>query len=185
MPRHFKGLDRRDQFRGAVAPSSLLEHCQRLTGIEIEICGVVPDNATLVNERREDGKILFLERGEMMPIDARRLLGFPEGDALGNPGLPQRVPEDAHRDNPAPLSPAHECPRTLDPQYPSYRIRDVWTTRKGLTRSSSRNVQGSCGDPRYVRSGGAEGLPFPSSDRKGGLPFREKRRQPQRAKHHR
>jgi hypothetical protein len=43
------------------------------------------------------------------------LLGFPEGDALGNPGLPQRVPEDAHRDNPAPLSPAHECPRTLDP----------------------------------------------------------------------
>src|SRR5215217_3169653 len=116
MPRHFKGLDRSDQFRGAVAPSSLLEHCQRLTGVEIEICGVVPDNATLVNERREDGKILLLEGGEMMPIDARRLLGFPEGDALRNPGLPQRVPEDAHRDNPAPLSPAHECPRTLDPK---------------------------------------------------------------------
>ena len=61
----------------------------------------------------------------MMPIDARRLLGFPEGDALGNPGLPQRVPEDAHRDNPAPLSLAHECPRTLNPLGPSYRIQTI------------------------------------------------------------
>ena len=74
----------------------------------------------------------------MMPIDARRLLGFPEGDALGNPGLPQRVPEDAHRDNPAPLSLAHECPRTLNPLGPSYRIQDDWTTKRtnGLLSSS-------------------------------------------------
>src|SRR5215213_2560012 len=130
MPRHFKGLDGRHQLGGAIPPSSFFEHCQRLAGIEVEIRGVVPDNATLVNERRENGKVLLFECGEMVPIDARRLLGFPEGNALGNPGLPQRVPEEAHRDNPAPLSPAHERPRTLDPLPPSYRIQDIWTTKR-------------------------------------------------------
>src|SRR5215216_4831851 len=130
MPRHFEGLDGRHQFGGAVSSSGLLEHCERLAGVEVKVRGVVPDNAALIDERREDGKILLLERGEMMPIDARRLLGFPEGDALGNPGLPQRVPEDAHRDNPAPLSPAHECPGTLRPLAPSYRIPTVWTTKR-------------------------------------------------------
>src|SRR5215212_5166899 len=64
----------------------------------------------------------------MVAIDARRLLGFSEGYALGNPGLPQCVPEDAHRDNLAPLSPAHECPGTLDPLIPSYRFPTDWTT---------------------------------------------------------
>jgi hypothetical protein len=53
------------------------------------------------------------------------LLGFSEGHALGNPGLSQRVPEDAHRDNLAPLSPAHECPGTLASLIPSYRIPTV------------------------------------------------------------
>src|SRR5688572_18005078 len=144
MPRHFKGLDSRYQLGGAVTTPGLLEHGQRFAGIEVEVRRVVSDNAALVNERREDGKILLLERGEMMPIDARRLLGFPEGDALGNPGLPQRVPEDAHRDNPAPLSLAHECPRTLNPQAPSYRIHDVWTTERTnglLSSSDSRSVR--------------------------------------------
>src|SRR4029450_13517183 len=74
----------------------------------------------------------------MMPVNARRLLGFPEGHAFGNPGLPQRVPEDAHRDNLAPLSLAHECPGTLDPLAPSYRIDAIWTTKgtDGLLRAS-------------------------------------------------
>src|SRR5918997_361877 len=93
----------------------------------------------------------------MVAIDARRLLGFPEGDALGNPGLPQCVPEDAHRDNPAPLSPAHECPRTLDPHHPSYRIQDVWTTTGGLTFVSLRPDRLEPDGPKQVTSGGVEG----------------------------
>src|SRR5215204_169592 len=80
-----------------------------------------------------------------MAIDARRLLGFPEGNALGNSGLPQRVPEDAHRDNPAPLTSAHECPRTLNPLAPSYRIGDIWTTKRtnGILSSSELHPVGA------------------------------------------
>ena len=56
-----RGLDSRYQLGGAVT-TGLLEHGQRLAGIEVEVRRVVSDNAALVNERREDGKILLLER---------------------------------------------------------------------------------------------------------------------------
>ena len=181
MPRHLQGLDGGHELGGAIAPSSLLEHCQRLAGIEIEIRGVVPDNATLVNERREDGKILLFERGEMMAIDARRLLGFPEGHALGNPGLPQRIPEDAHRDNPAPLSPAHECPRTLDPLPPSYRIPGHLDNQKDRTGYCQASIaaRDSCYERRVCRS------TFALDDRGAASLVRETTHPRQRARHHR
>jgi hypothetical protein len=113
------------------------------------------------------------------------LLGFPEGDALGNPGLPQCVPEDAHRDNLAPLSPAHECPRTLDPHYPSYRIQDVWTTTEVLTFVSLRRDQFEPDRQEHVTNGGVVGRFSPSIDPEVESRGREMTHPRQRAKRRR
>ena len=130
MSRHVQGLDRGYELSGGIAPPGLFKHCKRFARVKIEVRRVVANDPSLVNEGREDREIFFLERREVMAIDARRLLGFSEGHALGNPGLPQRVPEDAHRDNPAPLSLAHERPGTLAPIAPSYRIATRLDNRK-------------------------------------------------------
>jgi hypothetical protein len=62
MARHFEWLDSGHEFGGTVAASSFLEQGQRLTGVKVEIRGVVPDNPALVDERWENRKVFLFER---------------------------------------------------------------------------------------------------------------------------